>query len=101
MTPVWQVQVEEADLERFAADIAERVAQRVGEAQPTAGGEWLNSRAAAAHLGLSLDSLHKLTARRDLAFSQESPGGKCWFRRSDLDAYRQSQIVAPRVPSAN
>jgi hypothetical protein len=57
---------------------------------------WLDAKAAAAYLGFaSAHPLHKLTARREIAFSQDATGGKCWFRRSDLDAYRlQGRIEA-------
>jgi hypothetical protein len=50
---------------------------------------WLDAKAAAEYLGFtSTAPLHKLTARRQIAFSQDVAGGKCWFRRCDLDAYR-------------
>jgi hypothetical protein len=59
---------------------------------------WLDARAASEYLGLSLagadrrpHALHKLTAARDLDFEQECPGGRLYFRRSALDAYRRGE----------
>lgn len=59
--------------------------------EPASG--WLDARAAAAYLGLpSVDQVHKLTAARALPFSQEQAGAKCYFRRADLDAYREQHL---------
>lgn len=50
---------------------------------------WLDARTAARYLGFeSVNPLHKLTARREIAFSQDTAGGKMWFRKADLDEYR-------------
>jgi excisionase family DNA binding protein len=49
---------------------------------------WLTTREAAAHLGLSVNALHKLTAARAVPFEQERRGCRCWFRRSELDRWR-------------
>jgi excisionase family DNA binding protein len=51
---------------------------------------WMTTREAAAHIGRSVEAMHKLTAARKVPFSQDSPGGKCWFRKSDLDAWMRS-----------
>jgi len=51
--------------------------------------QWLNTKQAAEHLGMTTDALHKLTAARAVPFEQEGPGCKCWFQRSDLDHWRQ------------
>jgi excisionase family DNA binding protein len=49
---------------------------------------WMDTRHAAAYLGMSVPALHKLTSARAIRFQQNVPGGKCYFKRSDLDAYR-------------
>jgi hypothetical protein len=55
---------------------------------------WLDSKAAARYLGFDgVHPLHKLTARREIAFSQDTAGGKTWFRRTDLDEYRLRSYV--------
>ena len=56
---------------------------------------WLDTKAAAAYLGISVTALHKLTGARRLAFSQTMTGAPCFFRRSDLDAYRESFLHMP------
>jgi hypothetical protein len=54
--------------------------------QPAAG--WLNSRQAAAYVGLTLHALHKHTTARTIPFEQDGPGCKLWFRADELDAWR-------------
>lgn len=51
-------------------------------------GGWLTTAGAATHLGISVHSLHRLTAERRIPFAQDTPGGKCFFRRCDLDQWR-------------
>jgi excisionase family DNA binding protein len=75
------------DLDRLADLIADRVAARLLAHGGGAGREsgWLTTREAAEYLGITVNALHRLTADRRVPFSQERPGAKCWFRRSDLD----------------
>jgi len=49
---------------------------------------WLNSRQAAAYLAITVDALHKRTRRREIPATQETAGGKLYFRRADLDRWR-------------
>lgn len=80
-------------LEALVEDIVERVASAVVQ-QLTAGrdqeiGEWLDSRPAADYLGVHRDTLRKLAAERTIPAHQDGPGCKLFFRRSDLDRWRQ------------
>jgi excisionase family DNA binding protein len=73
--------------------IADRVVERLAERGALAGGEaiedrWMTTSQAAGYLGISVGSLHKLTAAREVPFSQDRPGGRCYFKRSELDAWR-------------
>jgi excisionase family DNA binding protein len=52
--------------------------------------QWLDSHEAADYLGITLNSLYKLTAERAIPFEQDGPGCKVWFRRSALDAWREA-----------
>ena len=71
-------------------ELAERVAERVLARLDTAEDRWLDSHAAAEYLGLpSVNALHKLTASRELPFSQDAPRGRCYFQKSALDAWRK------------
>ena len=80
---------------RLADLVGERIAP-LATSTPAADG-WLDAKGAAAYLGFeSVHPLHKLTAAREVAFSQDSTGGKCWFRRSDLDAYRLKARIEAR-----
>ena len=72
------------------AVLAERLAPYLVPAPAPVDDGWLTTKEAAAYLGLSVNALHKLTAERRIPFSQASEGARCYFRRSDLDAWRQS-----------
>jgi excisionase family DNA binding protein len=50
---------------------------------------WIDAKQAAEYLGTTRSSLWKLTAAREIPFSQDGPGCKCWFKRSQLDAWRE------------
>jgi excisionase family DNA binding protein len=76
------------DDSRLAADLAAVVAPHIRPEPPAEAG-WMTTREAAAHLGLTLHALHRLTAARAVPFEQDAPGGKCWFNRTDLDAWRR------------
>jgi excisionase family DNA binding protein len=70
------------------AELAVRLAPFLPAPEQPAPGGWLSTREAAAYLGISPNALHKLTAARAIRFEQAKPGAKCWFRKSDLDAWR-------------
>jgi excisionase family DNA binding protein len=74
-------------------DLAERVADRVLAQLDSREDRdrWLDSAEAAAYLAMTTSALHKLTAARKVPFSQDAPGGKCYFKRADLDAWRRSE----------
>lgn len=96
--PAVVLTLDDGTLRRLAHAIAVELAKLTTAPTTTADG-WLDSRAAAAYLGLpSSHPLHKLSAARELAFSQDSPGGKLWFRRADLDEFRLRSRVEPRRP---
>lgn len=70
-------------LQQLIMPLMESMAPRVAE---PAG--WLDTKGAAEYLGISANALHKHTSARTIAFTQDVPGGKCWFKRKDLDAWR-------------
>jgi excisionase family DNA binding protein len=69
--------------DRLAAVITQRIA--VSDGHPD---EWFDSRHAAEYLGVHRDTLRKLAAERSIPSEQDGPGCKLYFRRSDLDAWR-------------
>jgi excisionase family DNA binding protein len=78
-------------VEEFISQLAERVAERIVErtTAPTDEiGEWFDSRHAAEYLGVHRDTLRKLAGERAIPSEQDGPGCKLYFRRSDLDAWR-------------
>ena len=38
----------------------------------------------------------RMTAERRIPFSQDRPGARCWFRRSDLDRWREQTARGAR-----
>jgi excisionase family DNA binding protein len=76
-------------LDELEPDDLEWLAQRLAPFLPTPTADgWLDTKATAEHLGISVHALHRLVADRRIPFTQERPGAKCYFRRSDLDAWR-------------
>jgi excisionase family DNA binding protein len=68
--------------------LADAVADRLAERQAPVADAWLDTRAAASYLGLSVHAVHRLVARREVPYSQDGPGARCYFKRSALDAWR-------------
>lgn len=77
-------------IEHGIADaIAARVVEQLAPLLRHAGGDgWITTREAADYLSMSVPALHRLTSAREVPFVQDAPGGKCWFKRSDLDLWR-------------
>lgn len=67
--------------------IAGRVAELIGT--PPVEDRWMDAKDAAEYLAIPLSTLHKLTAADAIPHSQDCPGGKLYFKRSDLDKWRQ------------
>jgi hypothetical protein len=65
-------------------------------AAPSDPDRWMSSREAAEYAGTTRHALHKAMAAREVHFEQDTPGGRAWFRRADIDAWRRGE----RPPSA-
>jgi hypothetical protein len=61
---------------------------------------WMDSREAAAYAGTTRDALHKAMAAREVRFEQDCKGGKAWFKRADIDAWRRGEGSAPPLRRA-
>ena len=61
---------------------------------------WMDSRKAAAYAGTTLRALHKAMAAREVHFEQDCPGGKAWFKRADIDAWRRGERAASKLSEA-
>ena len=73
--------------ERLAPRLEARFATSKGKGGPD---RWMTTAEAADYLGMTANALHKLTAARALPFAQDGPGCRCYFKRSDLDRWRDS-----------
>jgi excisionase family DNA binding protein len=96
------VALESNELDHYAATLApllDRLNVRSAGRAPAADG-WMSTRQAAEHLGISMHAIHRLTAAREVPFSQDGPGCRCWFRRSELDRWRQGGSARPSLRRA-
>jgi hypothetical protein len=84
--------LDDAALDELAAKLAPRLAARLGQD----GDEWLDAKRTAAYLGMSIHALHRLTAARTIPFHQDHPNARLWFRRSEVDAWREAGREGPR-----
>jgi excisionase family DNA binding protein len=89
-------ELDDEALDALAERLAPRLASKLTPATTTADG-WLDTKQAAIYVGLSSHALHKLTAAREIPFEQDGPGCKCWFRRSELDAWRRGEWQSHRL----
>jgi excisionase family DNA binding protein len=83
----------DALIDQLAQRLAERLVAATSPAQagePNGEDEWLDSRHAAAYLGVHRDTLRKLAAERAIPSEQDGPNCKLYFRRSDLDSWRRT-----------
>jgi excisionase family DNA binding protein len=81
-------------VEAFAERIAERVAARLAQTAPTVS-PWLDLDGACAYLGLSRDSLYKLSAARAIPVRKKHGGQGLRFNRDELDGWMDNQY--PRL----
>jgi excisionase family DNA binding protein len=78
-------------IDRLAQRLAPRLAGSLAAGTGPEPDRWLNTREAAGYIGRSTSATHKLTAARAIPFAQAGPGARCYFRRSDLDAWMRSR----------
>lgn len=69
-------------------ELARLLAPRIARLLTATDDGWPDAKAAAVYVGLSPAALYRYTAARTIPFEQDCPGGKCWFKRSELDALR-------------
>jgi hypothetical protein len=89
--------------ERALRRLAELLAPYMTVLAPAASVEpdrWMNSREAAEYAGTTRYSLQKAMAAREVHFEQDAPGGKAWFKREDIDAWRRGERPASAVRRA-
>lgn len=79
-------------IETLAAALAGRVAELIPEPEPD---RWLSSEEAAAYLKITVQTIWKLTAADAIPFTQDVPGGRCYFLRSQLDKWRLERAQGP------
>lgn len=88
---------DEGGLQQLANLLAPYLQPAVEPVEPD---RWMNSREAAEYAGTTLRALHKAMAAREVHFEQDCPGGKAWFKRADIDAWRRGERAASRLRRA-
>jgi hypothetical protein len=86
-TSTLTVQLDDATLGRLAAAVAVRVAALLPDRVEDC---WFDSGEAADYLRLPLSQLRKLSAADLIPAHQDTPGGRLYFLRSELDEWRRS-----------
>jgi excisionase family DNA binding protein len=82
------IRLDDDQLAELAEMVIAGLTDRLQTGEKASSDGWLDSKAAAEYLGVPVSTLHKLTAARSIPFEQATRGGKCYFRRPDLDAWR-------------
>jgi hypothetical protein len=88
---------DEGGLRRLAELLAPYLPSPASPAEPD---RWMDSREAAEYAGTTRHALHKAMAAREVHFEQDVPGGKAWFRRADIDAWRRGERPSSAVRRA-
>jgi excisionase family DNA binding protein len=99
MTDLWRGLLATADPDDLAA-LAERLRPYLPPPAPANGDEWLDSKGAAAHLGISIPTLRRHTAANRIPVHQECDGGRVYFRRGELDEWRSRGCAETGDPEA-
>jgi hypothetical protein len=89
--------------ERALRRLAELLAPYMPAPAPVATADqdrWMNSREAAEYAGTTRYALQKAMGAREVHFEQDAPGGKAWFKRADIDAWRRGERPASPVRRA-
>jgi hypothetical protein len=79
----------------FVEQIAARVAELLAERQEGADDGWLDVPEAAAYLSVSRSELYSKCSRRDPAFPVHKEGARSYFRKRELDRYREQNGGPP------
>lgn len=77
--------------------LAELLAPYLAERQSPESDGWMCSREAAEYAGTTINSLHRAMAAREIEFEQEVRGGRAWFRREYIDAWRRGERPGART----
>ena len=77
-------------LDALADAVAARVVERLREHVAGVDDGWMTTKQAAEYLGVSVNTLHKLTAAQSIPFEQTGERGRCYFKRRELDEWRAS-----------
>ena len=82
-----QLALSDDEVRRLAEELAPLLAVALSARESTQPG-WMDSKSAAQYGGCSVHSLRRAMAAREVRFTQDSPGGKAWFKAEWIDAWR-------------
>jgi excisionase family DNA binding protein len=87
--PTLTISLDAESVESIAAAVAERCAVLIPEPESD---RWVTSREAAGYLAVPYSTLKAWTARGELPAYQDTPGGNYYFKRTELDDWRRSNV---------
>lgn len=76
-------------LDAMADALAPRLAERLSGYETAPEGGWMTTAQAADYLALTVDAIHKYTAACEIPCHEDRAGGKKFFQRAELDAWRK------------
>lgn len=82
--------LDEDALDALAERLAPRIAARLAGPREDGGDRWMTTAQAAGYIGVHRDTVRKLAAARAIPAEQDAPGCKLYFRRVDLDRWREA-----------
>jgi hypothetical protein len=90
-TPILSVRLDTETIDILAEAVAVKVSELLPVRQED---RWLDSAEAADHLCIPLSQLRKLSAAGLIPAHQDTPGGRLYFLRSELDQWRRSNAAS-------
>ncbi|HWK25130.1 MAG TPA: hypothetical protein VNS09_01115 [Solirubrobacter sp.] len=74
--------------------LAELLVPYLPAPEPMEPDRWMCTREAAEYAGTTVNALHSAMAARLVHFEQDCKGGRAWFKRADIDAWRRGERAA-------
>jgi excisionase family DNA binding protein len=80
-------------IETLSESVAARIVDLLRDRAEADG--WMTSAEAAEYLAVPISTLRKWTAAGTVPFSQDVEGGRCYFKRDELDRWRWESAQGP------
>jgi excisionase family DNA binding protein len=79
------------------SEVIVAIRAELGSNGPSSSRRWLDTKEAAAYLGVHPDTIGKAASRGEIPSEQDKPGAKRWFEPHKLDEWRRGQHPGSRL----